>query len=405
MSVRAMNKLVQLSVALLLALCAQATLACARASAQVVVLRIDPAAEPMSEQLEAALSQFGLVPDPGYFAEAQREGLDPSSDQALVTLTPPAGAQLALVPRGNDDQSVQVEFRDGRSGAGLGTAEIPLLNGQLGPEGQQALANEVTARLGGTPGAPPIIGATGESGAPPAEQDDSASNEPSETALEIRALAGVGFGTRSLEWPSAGETLSVSTGAFLAVELGVGFAIAFSRKVTLGPDFAYQTSLDHEIDETHIAGAMDTLRIRAHRFAGLLALTFKLGSSGGFRIMPAIGYGTRNLRPEVHHLLTPSYSLGGPMARLGFRIPFGGAVALRLAPEAQLISVGDALEERGVASSGIAFGGEAELELTLSEKLALELSFREAHAIMSSSQGDSASDVERFSTARLVWTP
>lgn len=396
-----MNKWVQLLVAVALAL-----LASSRASAQVVVLRIDPAAEEMSQQLESALSPFGLVPDPGYFAEAQRQGLDPASDQALQLLTPPAGAQLAVVPRGNDDQSVQIEFRDGRSGASLGTADIPLVKGQLGPEGQQALSNEVSGRLGtAPPGAPPVTGNGGGAAGAPVEQDGSTAAGPGETALEIHAYAGAGLGARSLEWPSAGETWSVSTGAFLAVELGAGFAIAPSRSFAIGPELAYQTSLDHEVDETHVAGAMDTLRIRAHRFAGLLALTFKLGSSGGFRIVPAIGYGMRNLRPEVHHLLTPSYSLGGPLVRLGFRIPFGDSVALRLAPEVQLISVGDALEERGVSSSGLAFGGEAELEIALTAKLGLELSFREAHAIMSSSQGDDASDVERFSTVRVVWTP
>jgi hypothetical protein len=67
--------------------------------------------------------------------------------------------------------------------------------------------------------------------------------------------------------------------------------------------------------------------------------------------------------------------------------------------------VGYALEELGVASSGFAIGGDAAFELVLGESLSLELSYRQAHAIMSAALGGGASDVERFTTLRAVWTP
>ena len=402
-----------------LALAVQAVCA-AQAAAQMVVLRIDPAAEEMSQQLEAALSPFGLVPDPGYFAEAQRQGLDPSSDQALGMLTPPAGAQLAVVPRGSDGRSVLVEFRDGRSGASLGTASLPLKrDGALGPAGQRKLADEVNARLGA--GQPSAEGSAGSGTASTGDGDGSsargdgddesdasaAAAEPSEsgegTALRLRAFGGFGVGTRNLEWPAAGETRALESGAFLAVEAGAAFAIELDDGLALGPELTYQTSLDHEIEETHVAGAADTLGLRAHRFSAVLELA--IGSDDGVRVSPGLGYGVRALHPEVHHLLTPSYSLTGPIARIALRIAFGASVALRLVPEVQLISVGDALQELGVSGSGVSFGGDAALELVLSRGLSLELSYREAHALMSAEMGDSASDVERFITARGVWRP
>ena len=46
----------------------------------IVVLRVEPAAEPLCEALEQGLSGFQLTADPGYFGEARRRGLDPSSD-------------------------------------------------------------------------------------------------------------------------------------------------------------------------------------------------------------------------------------------------------------------------------------------------------------------------------------
>jgi hypothetical protein len=394
---------------LALAASVQAVLGCSRACAQVVVLRIDPAAEAMSQQLEGALSQFGLVPDPGYFMEAQRQGLDPASDQALTMLTPPAGAQLAVVPRAEDAQSVVVEFRDGGSGASLGTTTLPLRRGVLRGAGREALAAEVNARLSGQDGTEPA--ASGDAGSQADSEPGAAADEDrgalaegeSETGLRLRAFAGAGLGTRRLEWPTPSERRAVETGGYVAVEIGTAFALELDPELAFGSELVYQTSLDNQLEETHIAGATDTIQVRTHRFAAVLELI--IGAHDGVRVAPGLGYGVRALHPEVHHLLTPSYSLTGPLARIALRIAFGESVALRVVPEAQWLMVGDALEALGVASSGISLGGDAALELVLGGGLTLELSYREAHAIMSSSLGKSASDVERFATLRAVWTP
>ena len=146
-----------------------ALLLAAPSAAQVVVLRIDPAAESMSQQLEAALEPWGVLPDPGYLAEAQRLGLDPASDFALMRLTPPAGARLALIPRGDDARRVYVEFRDGPSGGPLGAANIPLDDGELDERGQRALAAEVRRRIGPPPTAAGEEPVSDEGEAPAAE--------------------------------------------------------------------------------------------------------------------------------------------------------------------------------------------------------------------------------------------
>jgi hypothetical protein len=369
-------------------LCAQAS----SAHAQVVVVRLDPAAEGVSQMLESGLARWSVVPDIGYFAEAQRRGLDPSSDVALRSLIPPLQARLALVPRAGSAESVRVEFRDGSSGSSLGDASIPLEAGALEEEGQLALEREVGRRLG----APPTAadgGASAEDGAPP----------PSEDAMPlVRVYGGAGVGTRSFEWPGSGRRLAVDTGLFAALELGMRFLVGWGNALALGPAFAYQTSIAQEVEEKHLAGQSDTLRIRSHRLDATFVV--QIGPNDGFQVTPGVGFATHNLRPEVHHLRTPSYSIAGPVLRIAFRIPIG-PVALRIAPEAQLLFTDDPLVEVGVDGAGPAFGGELALEVPLVRKLTLEVTARDLRAWLPSREGSKATDTGLFATTRLVWQP
>ncbi len=374
------------------------------ASAQVVVLRIDPAAESVSEELEAALEPWGVVPDAGYLDEAERLGLDPASDSALFQLTPAAEARLALVPRGHDERRVYVEFRDGTSGAGFGVANIPLEDGELEARGRRVLAAEVARRIG----PPPLAAEEGVTSAAGdgAEAVEAAAggSDSGETALNVRVFAGAGIGARDVTWPAPGERRSVETGPFAAVELGASILFAFGESFWFGPVLAYQTSFAHEVEEQHISGQSDTLRVRSHRFDAVIAGSIGLGSAG-FRLTPAIGVAVQNFRPEVHHLLTPTYSLAGPLARISLRIPFGSTVALRIAPEAQILFTDDALRELGASNSGVAIGGEIAMELGIASSLSLELTARDARAWVESKFGDDATDAGLFATTRLVWQP
>jgi hypothetical protein len=362
------------------------------ARAQVVVVRLDPAAETVSATLESGLSGWGVVPDPGYYAEALREGLDPSSDVALERLIPPLQARLAVVPRAGDDESVLVEFRDGSTGGSLGDATIPLESGALGGAGQRVLDSEISGRLGVPP---PAAAESGEAGPSEAASDD-------ELRPLLRLYGGVGLGTRNFDWPGAGRDLAVATGMFAAIDVGIRFLVGLGASLAVGPSFAYQTSIAHEIEEKHIAGQPDTLRIRAHRFDGTFLV--QIGRKDGFQVTPGVGVAMHNLRPEVHHLLTPAYSLVGPLLRIGVRIPLG-PIALRIAPEAQWLFTDDPLAEIGVKGSGPAVGGEVALEVPIGGAFALEAAARDVHAWLPAREGSKATDSGLFATTRLVWQP
>jgi hypothetical protein len=383
---------------------AQAAGLLASAHAQTAVLRVDPAAEALCAAVEQQLTDAQLVRDPGYFAEARSLGLAPAADATLEVITPLLGLRLAVVPLSADDHKVNVDFRDGRSGASLGMVGIPLENGLFGELGRSALRREVFQRLGGAPPAQPPAAEGDELGGEVGGEVADDASAPSESSMSVDAAIGFGVGTRELEWPADGQAQRVETGMFAAYELAARFAWRLSESVELGPELVYQSSLSHELEETHTAAPKETVGVRSHRFAGLLALTFRLGDSGTFSIAPALGYGARSLRPDVHHLLTPSYSLAGPIIRLAIGIGFGENVSLSLAPEAQLIVVGDELEEEGIDPSGIALGGEAELRVSVSQAVAIGLTFRQSHALLTAGAG-SATDVERFITMRLRWTP
>jgi hypothetical protein len=361
------------------------------ANAQVVVVRLDPAAEEVSEALESGLERWNLVPDPGYYGEAQRLGMNPASDEALEQLVPPLQTLLAIVPRAGDATSVLVEFRDGGTGASLGDARIPLSDGSLGADGRRALDRELKQRLGTPPSA---------AGEESAEAETTAEDDSVRPLL--RVYGGAGFGTRSFDWSASGQQRAVDTGLFAAIDVGFRVLLALNDSVALGPAFAYQTSIAGQVDEAHIAGQPDTLRIRAHRFDGTFVV--QVGSRTGFQVAPAVGVVTHNLRPEVHHLLTPSYSLAGPLLRVAVRIPIG-PVALRIAPEAAWLFTDDPLEEIGVKGSGPAVGGELALEIPLVQKLALELTARDVRAWLPSGDGAKATDTGLFATTRLVWQP
>jgi hypothetical protein len=150
--------------------------------------------------------------------------------------------------------------------------------------------------------------------------------------------------------------------------------------------------------------------VRAHRLEGAFVPELRLGEAQELRLSLALGYTTRNLRPEVHHLLTPSYSLSGPVVRPTLRIPLiSKRLALRIAPELIIVvDVGQALRQMDIDSSGLGDGREAQLELTLSEYFEVMLAFRESHIVLGSqaegADGESVTDAERFITARIVGT-
>ncbi|HKU43146.1 MAG TPA: hypothetical protein VJR89_33530 [Polyangiales bacterium] len=226
--------------------------------------------------------------------------------------------------------------------------------------------------------------------------------EPEQPELRVRVSIGAGVGRLSFDWPAEGQTRSVQTGAFAAIDLGIGFAVATSPLFSIGTQLEYQSSIGSEVEETHSGGATDTLRIRAGRFAGLLVTEFRVGI---LRVAPGVGYSTRSLRPEVHHLLTPSYNLQGPLGRIALRFALGDQFAIRIAPELQYLFVSDSLQELGMQGGGLSFGAELAFELRISETLGLEAAARDAHASLPAIVDQTSNEVGQFAVLRLVWEP
>jgi hypothetical protein len=372
--------------------------------AQVAVLRIDTQAEPFAREVEAGLQGVGVVADPGYLREARAQSLDPTSDAAIEMITPLLQLRLAVVPLFADDQGIQLEYRDGQSGARLGQARIERAPGGLSAAGREQLRREVVAHLGATIEGSAVPAAVDVPAVDPTMGDVVPSEERSfeKRSLHVRAHAGIGLGMRQAQWPLDGETQRVELGAFASFDLGLSLAFALSDSIALVPAAVYQSALAfQEVEEPRIAAPADKVGVRAHRFAAALGLRFLFDGEGSASLTPALGVGIRNLRPEVHHLSTPAYSLAGPLLQLGLRLPLGDRVALQLVPEAQWLVVGEGLRERAVESSGIGLGGEASIALDVLDALELELSYREAHALLSGA-GGSASDAERFMVLRMV---
>lgn len=227
--------------------------------------------------------------------------------------------------------------------------------------------------------------------------------QPAARSIEARVFVGPGVGGRELRYPIVGGTASVDLGAFLSVDVGTQIAFRVSDLFWLSPLGVYQTSIGHSVDELHVASTPHPLAVRSHRFEASLAPELRFGDARELRLSLALGYTTRSLRPEVHHLLTPSYSLAGPFIRPALRVPIlTKRLALQLAPELiGIVEVGDALNERGIESGGLGLGGEASLELRLGAHFSVVMTFRESHIVLSAQGGD-ASDVERFLSARIV---
>jgi hypothetical protein len=391
-----------------------AWLAPALASAQVAVLRIDPQAEPFARELEAELKGVGLVADPGYLQEARAQAVDPTSDAALEMITPLLQLKLAVVPLFADANGIQLEYRDGGSGARLAKARIERDTTGLTANGREQLRRQVVTFLGRAierttpPPPPPADDTRDEAPADPALGDVEPERFSEAGAVEppvrLRVHAGLGLGMRAAEWPRDGERQRVELGAFAAYDLGLGLAFALTDSLALVPTLAYQSALAYQkVQEPRVGAPADEAFVRAHRFAAVLGLALRLGGPGSLTITPALGFGVRNLRPEVHHLSTPAYSLSGPLVQLGVRLPLGERLALQLVPEAQWLLVGEGLRERGVEGSGVGLGGEATFGFELYSALMLELAYRQAHALLSGANA-SASDVERFFTLRAVGT-
>jgi hypothetical protein len=227
---------------------------------------------------------------------------------------------------------------------------------------------------------------------------DSADLDAPDWSLQLAAEAG--FGMREVDLPRDGVTYRIRTGAHPA--LGVAFQLDYraAQRLRVGLCARYQSSIGLVLDEQLTGGTLHARKTRSHHFE--VGIAPSLHWDAGWAILGMLGYSIVELDPE-NHLVTPSYHLGGPHARVAVRIPIGSeGVRLTLGPEGQLtLQTGDELTARGVSARGLGAGASASLDIRLGERWWIAASYRELRFWSSTDQGRSFTDGVRLVTAQL----
>jgi hypothetical protein len=217
-------------------------------------------------------------------------------------------------------------------------------------------------------------------------------------SLQLSAEAGVAM--RSVELPRDGLMYQIRSGAHPA--LGVAFQLEHdvTPALSLGLSARYQSSFGLVLDEQLTDGTSHPRDTRSHHFE--VGVTPAVRWGAGWAVLGMLGYAIVELDP-LNHLVTPSYHLGGPHARVALRIPLGSArVRLTLGPEGQLtLQTGAELTARGVSASGLGAGAQAALDVRLHEHWSVAVTYRELRFWASSTQGPSFTDSLRVVTAQL----
>jgi hypothetical protein len=254
---------------------------------------------------------------------------------------------------------------------------------------------------------------TASSEAAPAESEpDAPPATPGETetvvdepALEVEAFFGGGMATRAFERPTLTGAQRMGTTVVPALDGGVRATAWPKAAFSLGVLVHYQTSLGMSTREQPPFALDNEVGVRSEHVELSAAPTFRLGEdSGGLALAFPIGFTLRTFWPEVHHLMTPGYSLGGPLLRAELVVPLRDVVVLRIGPEFQwIVMIDHVLTDDGMASQAVGIGGEATLAFHLTPVFGLLLHYRESHILAPNDTegGQSFSDVERYLTLGL----
>jgi hypothetical protein len=227
-------------------------------------------------------------------------------------------------------------------------------------------------------------------------------------SIAARLGVGVGLGQRRVRLPTRAGNLALDAGPFPALDLFLSGDAVLGSHGLLSARARYQTSLGVTAEQLPPDGVAQRTALRLHHL--------ELGLSPGFRLAASdhsvslrlfLGWSWRGLRPVVD-LDIPPYTLSGVVLRPELRIPLaGGLIVLRFEPELMIVAeVTTELRHVGAtAGSGLGFGGEAALEIGLSELVQLALSYRESRVAVPTSWAAHFTDVERFATlqARLAY--
>ena len=376
-----------------------------------------------------------------YRADCRRAGLDPRSDRALTTLAPRLGVRLLVLLSVRGGKLV-VAYRDPSTGQHLTGVTLPLPRGKLDSSAQARLRDSTrrvlasmttepapaaepveiaqpapTPRAAGIPSEPPTeliqeiprnepdVTAQPVSEPPPSEAAVVDSTAAAARSISARLGVGAGFGQRSVRLPTRAGDRALAAGIFPALDLLLSGDALLGSHGLLSIRARYQTSLGLTAEQTPPGGVAKRTSLRTHRL--------ELGGSPGFRFAATedsaslrlfLGWSWRGLR-SVLDFDIPPYTLSAFVIRPELRVSLaGGRVVLRFEPELMIVAaVTTELRHLGAtAGSGLAFGGEAALEVALGQLVQLALSYRESRATVSSAWAGSFTDIERFATLQVL---
>jgi len=229
-----------------------------------------------------------------------------------------------------------------------------------------------------------------------------------EWGLDI--TAGAGFGQRSSAVPIPSGEGRFATSAFPAVNaaLDVWVRPLSNSSFRMGLAGRYYTSVGLSVEGQLPDGTTRSTAAHAHSLSiGLKANLGFVESVRAVRMELELGWSFRMLDNGAL-LAMPTYTLSGPSARLGVFLPLGeeGPLVLGVIPEVGFInSVSEEMAQAGEIGGGFTVGFETQVRLNIIRQLAVEVVYRESHALMSSARDSDMTDVERFGVARLTYRP
>ena len=358
--------------------------------------------------LRQVLASAGEIVGADEYLNAAREaGLAPVSDEAFERLLPDQDVVLVIVIAAERrSRLARITYREGRSGLVLLDERHPIdAGGRLDEASARTVLAETRLAVAALtrPGEGPGFAAGNDDSAAPSVDDDA-------TGTRVRFAVGVGagIGTRSFDGPagSPGGAVRLATDPFPAVQLALGVAVEpdAGGRLSVTGRIRYFTSAGLRTTDLRLDGTSRITASRTQSIAVDIGLGYRLGADAdAVTLEAALGFASRAFSSNALVSL-PDYGLGGPTLRIGASLPFAERFAFALGADLQwLASVADILQGLGTGGGGVAFGFEARFSAAILDELALEATYREAHALVSDGTRGGATDVERWVVLAAVY--
>lgn len=428
-------------------------------SPQILVVSGENVPEKLYEAVSDALGDVGSVMSPSsYSGNLRARQQEPDSEEALTKIAPQMGASLIVVlqPARN---KLKVQLRDGHTGKKIKDTSVPARGKKpkLGGPARKRLvaaAKRALSKVGPAPARPsastrvdddfadeptpepPARNATGgtrparpaapvKQAEPEEESDDTGFEESEEASLDeapprdepaaasdegmwFPLHAGIGVGSRAIRVPTPPTRPGgnrVDTEFAPALDIGAGLALPLGTAWQLRFLANYRTVLNLNAAYLNTAGMMAVSALSSHSFIIGTSLGHVSDGRDSFGIHVFLGWAYRSM--SASDVSLPSAGIQGVVLRPELEIPIANRLlTLRLAPELILVLSPSATlpaNDNGLAGAiGYAFGGEASIDLHISQTIGVSLQFRESRATTPSGWGSDAIENERYFALRFL---